>query len=362
MGYAFMRFEKIKSADKLKVMYAHNYRTTMIPNADEALKNQNEELYSSMDGKTYYQAFVERLTLLQERYKGRVILPKNGVVAFDVITSMQRTDLDHVDLDKWKADQVNWLRETFNRNTEEHGENVLSVMFHGDEAGSVHCHAVVLPIDDRGKFKASEFAKNKVALQKMQTDYGKAMAVHGLQRGLQGSVARHEKIIKFYTELNQNLSIEDMPIIAEGESKEDYEGRLRDFFENVNAGYLRKIKKRDRRLDEEKTKSSNAVKEYQAERKVLMDRLREYEERFSKFDAMIEMLSNGDRSKFQDFIEATKQLELYIRYGDDDEKRQRIYDDYNEAIAWTKKHLNPALYNLEAHIREKEKDGNIHSI
>ena len=362
MGYAFMRFEKIKSADKLKVMYAHNYRTTMIPNADEALKNQNEELYSSMDGKTYYQAFVERLTLLQERYKGRVILPKNGVVAFDVITSMQRTELDHVDLDKWKADQVNWLRETFNRNTEEHGENVLSVVFHGDEAGSVHCHAVVLPIDDRGKFKASEFAKNKVALQKMQTDYGKAMAVHGLQRGLQGSVAKHEKIIKFYTELNQNLCIEDMPIIAEGESKEDYEGRLRDFFENIKAGYLRKIKKRDRRLEEVMTNGSNEVKEYQAKQKVLMDRLQEYEDRLQEYNAMIELISNGDRTKFHNFISATKQLELYIRYGDDEERRRQLYEGYNEAIAWTKKYLNPALYDFEAYTKEKEKEGNTHSI
>lgn len=362
MGYSFMHIEKIKSAGKLMGMHSHNYRTTRVFNADESQRNQNEELYSSMGGKTYYQAFTDRLAFLQEKYKDRTILPKNGVVAFDVITSMPRSDLEHVDLEQWKADQVKWIRETFNRDSKENGENVLSVVFHGDEAGSVHCHAVVLPIDNRGKFKGTEFIKTKFDLQKMQTEYGKAMEAHGLQRGLKGSVAKHEKIVKFYTELNQNLRTEDMPIMEEGEKQEDYEGRLRDYFENVKAGYLRKIKKRDRQIDEEKTKSSNAEKEHQAERKVLMDRLREYEEQLSKYDAMIEMLSNGDRSKFQDFIQATKQLELYIRYGDDNEKRQQLYDNYNEAIAWTKKHLNPALYNVEAHIKEKEKENSIHAI
>ncbi len=355
MGYSFMHIEKIKSAGKLMGMHSHNYRTTRVFNADESQKDQNEELYSSMGGKTYYQAFTDRLAFLQGKYKDRTILPKNGVVAFDVITSMPRSDLEHVDLEQWKADQVKWIRETFNRDSKENGENVLSVVFHGDEAGSVHCHAVVLPIDNRGKFKGTEFIKTKFDLQKMQTEYGKAMEAHGLQRGLKGSVAKHEKIVKFYTELNQNLRTEDMPIMEEGESKEDYEGRLRDYVENVKAGYLRKIKKRDRRIEEEMTKGSNATKEYQAERKILMDRLREY-------DAMVEMISNGDRSKFRDFVKATKQLELYIRYGDDNEKRQHLYEGYNEAIAWTEKFLNPSLYDLETHVREKEKENTTHAI
>ena len=286
-GFCFMHINKVKSPDKLIQMYSHNYRKVQVLNADEELKSQNEELYSSLAGKSYYRAFADRLAFLQEKYTDRTILPKNGVIAFEVLTSVSRSDLDHIDLDKWKADQVLWIRKAFNRNTKENGENVLSVMFHGDEVGSVHCHIVVLPIDERGKFKGTEFIKTKFDLQKMQTEYGKAMAVHGLQRGLQGSVAKHEKIKKFYSELNQNLRTEDMPVMVDGESRADYEKRLRDYFENVKAGYLKKIKDRDRIIDKERTKSSNLKKENQT----LLEIIREYE-------GQSELYCKGERSCF----------------------------------------------------------------
>ena len=65
----------------------------------------------------------------------------NAVLGFEVVTTFSREDADHMDCNKWKENNTKWLTETFNIDPEKYGNNVLSVVYHGDEPGNVHCHA-----------------------------------------------------------------------------------------------------------------------------------------------------------------------------------------------------------------------------
>ena len=152
MGYCFMTIEKVKDKGTLARKYQHNYRTGKVPNADPTLLHRNEELVK-LGGKTYVEKFDEIITRLKEQNPK---IRKNAVLALEIVTTFSREDIETVDVEKWKSDQVKWLRENFNPNPEEFGDNVVSVMFHGDEAGNVHCHSVIIPIDDKGKLEDIE--------------------------------------------------------------------------------------------------------------------------------------------------------------------------------------------------------------
>lgn len=69
---------------------------------------------------------------------------------------------------------------------------------HRDET-TPHMYAYVVPIDERGKLNCRAFYGEKEALSKMQTDFAdKVGKQHGLERGLEGSRARHTEIRQYY--------------------------------------------------------------------------------------------------------------------------------------------------------------------
>jgi hypothetical protein len=179
MGYSFMTIEKVKDKGSLTKKYNHNYRKGKIDNADPNLADQNEELVKldpdaeyTEHTKTYVDAFNEKMEKLKETNPK---IRKNAVLALEVVTTFSREDAEHVDLEKWKKDQVEWLRKTFNPDPEKYGDNVISVMYHGDEAGNVHCHSVVIPIDDKGQLNCSYFLDGRAKCIEMQDSYGKMM-------------------------------------------------------------------------------------------------------------------------------------------------------------------------------------------
>ena len=200
MGYCFMDIKKIKSLNVMAAKYKHNYREITVPNAVPELSGMNRELVPLIgkDGNPvdYNEAFKQKMESL-EYYKDHK-LRSNAVLAYEIVTTFSHEDAGKVDVEKWQEDNVKWLKDTFNL-TPENGNCVLSVMYHGDEYGNVHCHSLVVPVNEEGRICASRFTDGAAALRRLQDSYAKAMQEHGLKRGIERSSAKHQDIKKFYT-------------------------------------------------------------------------------------------------------------------------------------------------------------------
>ena len=273
MGYCFMTIEKVKDKGTLTRKYQHNYRTGNVPNADPDLLHKNEELVK-LNGKTYVEVFDETMNRLKA-FNPKI--RKNAVYALEIVTTFSREDIEHVDVEKWKKDQVDWLRSTFNPNVEEFGDNVVSVMFHGDEAGNVHCHSIIIPIDDKGHLNASYFLDGRAQMMKLQDSYGTLMQEnHSLQRGLRGSFAKHEDIKRFYTAQNMALAQEGpeiRTIHGRKETVEEYKERTDDFIKDLYLKMLAEQKAHERAIAELRTLNLNEKIGIHNERKKLKETL-----------------------------------------------------------------------------------------
>lgn len=294
MAYCFMTLEKIKTFGQCIGKYKHNYREIEVENADRTQAYLNEELVS-LNGKTYKDALQDRLKELGY-YSGEKKIRKNAVLGFEVVTTFSREKLNDVDIQKWKEDNVKWLKEAFNANSEKYGDNVLSVMYHGDENGNVHCHAFVVPIDDKGRLNARYYVQNRGKMIELQNSYAEKMKDHGLKRGVMGSKATHQDIKKFYTALNKTLD-KSLPIKNPQESLDEYYARMNDEYQYVNLknmGLEDQYRRMEMATEQEiKNAIANTKKEmYQYKEK--SDQMEELEREFGTYHDIEEKLNEYD--------------------------------------------------------------------
>ncbi len=268
MGYCFMSIEKIKDKGTLTRKYQHNYRVGNVPNADPALRYKNDELVK-LNGMTYVEKFDERMNRLKEQNPK---IRKNAVLALEVVLTFSREAMGTIDLEKWKKDQVEWLRQTFDINAEEIGSNILSVVYHGDEQNG-HIHAILTGCDPSGKLNASYFLDGRAAMIKLQDSYGKMMEErHGLKRGLKGSSAKHEDIKRFYAAQNMALAQEGpevRTIRGRKETADEYKQRSDEVIKDLNLKMLAEQKKHERELAEVRTLSLDEKSRFYKQKKQL---------------------------------------------------------------------------------------------
>lgn len=317
MGYSFMTIRnKFHDYGNLTRAYLHNYRIAEVPNANPGQKAENEELVKLVDKNgnptNYVTAVKERLQEL--KYYETHNLRKNAVLAMDVLVSFPREDLDTVDLDTWKKENVRWLKETFNRNSEENGENVISVVYHGDENGSVHCHALVLPITEEGRFCASEFTGTRQNMRDLQNSYGKAMEGLGLKRGVKGSTAKHQDIKKFYAKLN---SIQELPEAKKGETIDEYRERTKEEIQEWKSAEYRKIL-------EKETRSRQKIDE--TRQKIIQSATREATEENAQLKKEVEKLKKEAEKAKTEADKARKEKEANFQIAKDVSSKIRTMD------------------------------------
>ncbi len=214
MGYVVLHLDK--SPDNEVPMTAHIARTKMPPNAIPELTYLNEELVE------YPEGVHDRTQAIQYRLGTAGLTRKIGTNQVRVIrvmlTGTQEDMLRLVQegrLKAWCADNLAWLRKTFGV------DNVVSAVLHMDEA-TPHIHAAVVPIvtgerrkvrkektDETGKRKyrtkstarprlCADDVMSRIKLKEYQDTYAAAMAKYGLQRGIDGSKARHVTTQEFY--------------------------------------------------------------------------------------------------------------------------------------------------------------------
>ncbi len=245
MAYCFMSTEKIKSIGAFTRKYEHNYRTGNVPNADINRKHLNEEIIALPEGKTYADAFRNKMAELGHNPRA------NAVLGVELVMTYNSREVDgQFDIDAWKEANVKWLKEQFPPDC------ILSVVMHRDEGPdngrSAHLHAIVLPIHER-KLNCKHYLSGRKKLIDLQDSYGKAMEPLGLERGLKGSSAKHEDIRKFYDSLNKAVNVK-LPEPEEDETLEEYYVRANQYFSDAGAQNLEKVKKLEREITELQTK------------------------------------------------------------------------------------------------------------
>ena len=354
MGYSFMTIEKIKSTKQMIGKFKHNYREMDVLNADPEKKHLNEELVS-LGGKNYKEAFWDRVTKLgyanpdkeksnlnnKEATAGKKIR-SNAVYGFEVITTFSREDAERIDLDKWKENNTKWLKEAFNANPEKYGDNVLSVVYHGDEPGNVHCHAFIIPIDDKGNLNARYYVQSRKKMIELQDSYGSLMkSEHNLERGVPGSKASHQDIKRYYTALNMTMA-KNLPNFDEHESIMEYRERVNEIYKDVCLQNMGLEDKMSRFTLEQEQLTKNAVSQ---SRKELFDK---YQGKAENMDCL-----EREYGPFHEIKDKCESFENLITGIAQEEKKDEYADFINALIENGKKTREKEKFQISREIYEK---------
>jgi hypothetical protein len=188
MAYAILRIAKLKTFGRINAAANHNLRLKTCLNADPAKRALNINLVDK--GSNLVQAVKARLTEAGIR-KWR----KDAVLASEIMLTASPEFFEKgASTEAWITANQQWLTETF-------GENVVSAVVHRDET-TPHIHCILVPIKDGKLSHKNLFGGARDALVQWQTDYAKCMEGFGLERGVSGSQAKHEKIRQFYAAVN----------------------------------------------------------------------------------------------------------------------------------------------------------------
>lgn len=215
MGYAVLHMEKAGGSDN--GMSAHIERTIAPKNADANRTHLNREMVTFPDGVS------NRTEAIQHRLETAGLqrkIGKNQVRAIRILLTGSPDDMKQIEqggnLDKWCNDNLDWLRKTYG------AKNIVSAVLHLDET-TPHIHATMIPIVTGELRKAkTEQAKSqrkyrkkstdttrlcaddvmsRVRLKEYQNSYAEQMARYGLQRGVDGSEAKHASASQYYRDL-----------------------------------------------------------------------------------------------------------------------------------------------------------------
>ena len=215
MGYAVLHLAKASGTDS--AMSAHIERTIAPKNADAELTYLNRELIEfpeEVSNRT--EAIQHRLDTADLQRK----IGKNQVRAIRVLLTGSPKEMKQIEdngqLDQWCNDNLKWLSDTYG------SKNLVSAVLHLDET-TPHIHATIVPIvtgerrkkkseekQDKKKYRkksssnsrlCADDVMSRVKLKEYQNSYAEVMNRYGLQRGIEGSKAKHVSTSKYYRDL-----------------------------------------------------------------------------------------------------------------------------------------------------------------
>ena len=210
-----MHLEKAKGTDSR--MSAHIERTVHPKNADRTRTHLNRELVQFPEGvRNRTQAIAHRIETAGIRRK----VSANQVKAIRILLTGSNKDMKQMEaegrIEDWCNDSLKWIRETYGE------QNLVSAVLHMDEK-TPHIHATVIPIVTEERRKAGQEEQNgkkkyrkknpqdvrlcaddvmaRHRLKHYQDTYAQAMNKYGLQRGVDGSLAKHISTMQYYKQL-----------------------------------------------------------------------------------------------------------------------------------------------------------------
>ena len=216
MGFVVLHMEKAHGSDSGTT--AHIERFIIPKNADPTRTHLNRKLVAYPDG------IKDRSAAIQKRLEEARLTRKignNQVRAIRINVSGTHEDMKRIEeegrLDKWCADNLKYFADTFGK------ENIVAAHLHRDEE-TPHIHVTLVPIvkGERKRRKREEQTKKRyrkkptdtvrlcaddimtrLRLKSYQDTYAVAMAKYGLQRGIDGSKARHKSTQQYYRDIQK---------------------------------------------------------------------------------------------------------------------------------------------------------------
>ena len=188
--YAILRTEKLKSAASVWRSLKHAFREQPTENADPERADNNAHLGASSAREAMEKV---RARLPEKRRKDAVLAIEYLITASpEAMQGMGGKSAAYFN------DALKWLRERHGR------ANVVYAGVHRDET-TPHMYAYVVPLDEStGRLNARRWLGGAKALSEMQTDFAvRVGARHGLERGINGSRAKHQRVKRHYGLVNR---------------------------------------------------------------------------------------------------------------------------------------------------------------
>lgn len=224
-----LRVAKLASFGNIQASGEHTWRERSTHNADPKLTPLNEDWRGVNYAADLVEAVQQRVALADQKAERPVLCLEYLVTAHHDAFKEGGGKTDSAD---YFADSLRWIEA-------KHGkENVVAVNIQRDEL-TPHMVAYVVPLveveaktrkrsvvvgkDAEGKqirevreFKtegvtrlsAAEFVNGREKLRDLQTDFAQSVGVkHGLERGVQGSKAKHQTVKQFYAKLSDTEKV-----------------------------------------------------------------------------------------------------------------------------------------------------------
>ena len=240
MGFVVLHMEKAHGSDSGTT--AHIERFIIPKNADPTRTHLNRKLVTYPDG------IKDRTAAIQKRLEEAGLTRKignNQVRAIRINVSGTHEDMKRIEkegrLDEWCADNMKYFADLFGR------ENIVAAHLHRDEE-TPHIHITLVPIvkGERKRKKREEQVKKRyrkkpnnavrlcaddimtrLKLKSYQDSYAVAMAKYGLQRGIDGSQARHKSTQQYYRDIQKLADSLKSEVVDLQEQKTEAEQELR---------------------------------------------------------------------------------------------------------------------------------------
>ena len=253
MGYISIQINKAKGSADTGAS-DHIERKTIPKNADPTRTHLNRELVEFPDGVS------DRTEAISHRIRTAGIKRKitpDQVRAIRIVLSGTHEDMmkiqDEGRLDEWCADNIRYFADLFGK------ENIVAAHLHRDEE-TPHIHITLVPIvkGERKRRKREEQAKKRyrkkptdtvrlcaddimtrLNLKSYQDTYAIAMAKYGLQRGIDGSKARHKSTQQYYNETKKLADSLKAEVVDLQEQKETAQQELRQAKKEVQTEKLK---------------------------------------------------------------------------------------------------------------------------
>ena len=215
-NYAILRTAKLKKPGNFAASASHIERTRATDNADPGRTPGNQWL---IGGPGMYAAAKGVWDALPRKRS-------DAVHGFEVVLTATPDAFHGMNLDEWKKENIKFLQKQFK------GCAIVGACLHLDES-TPHIHALIVPTDKNPdgslKLNCKKYLGGAAKLSKLQTDYAKAMSKFELERGIQGSEAKHTKISQFYSAINSKsavkfsgIKVEQPPLILSQSARAEW--------------------------------------------------------------------------------------------------------------------------------------------
>lgn len=189
MPYAIMRAKKLATMGAAAASLKHNFRERDTPNADPSRTPDNEHLATSSTD----EAMGRLRELLPEKRR------KDAVLAVEYVMTASPEWWQRADQAQQRAffeRSMEWLQAKYG------AQNVLAATIQRDEK-TPHLSAFVVPKTPDGRLSAKDFIGNRQKMRADQTSFAERIRTLGLERGIEGSKATHQRVQQFYGEIGR---------------------------------------------------------------------------------------------------------------------------------------------------------------